>query len=201
MRARRATASLALLVLFGGSALVVAAMAGDPTVADSPVVAGEPTVVVYRADGYPLDDSPEQAAIFPGNAMIVLGTVQAQEADRWSTPDRTARNRFVYSPVRVRVDQVVRGPQPLRSDLVVRAIGGEVGAERYVFEDAPPKSVFESGRQLLLFLTEPRDTGDGIVAVTPNMVYVVNGDGTVSTPDGEHKVTLARMLELISAGS
>lgn len=199
MRAMRATASLALLVLFGGSALVVAAMAGDPTVADSPVVASDPAVV-YGADGFSLDDSPEQAAIFPGNAMIVLGTVQAQEADRWSTPDRTARNRFIYSPVRVRVDQVVRGSQPLSSDLVVRAIGGEVGAESYVFEDAPPKSVFESGRQLLLFLTEPRDTGDGIVAGTPNMVYIVNGDGTVSTPDGEHKVTLARMLELISAG-
>lgn len=193
-------AALALLVLFGGSALVVAAMAGDRTVADDPVVAGDPAVV-YGADGFSLDDSSEQAAIFPGNAMIVLGTVQALEADRWSTPDRSARNRFIYSPVRVRVDQVVRSPQPLRSDLVVRAIGGEVGAERYVFEDAPPKSVFESGRQLLLFLTEPRDTGDGIVAVTPNMVYVVNGDGTVSTPDGEHKVTLARMLELIRAGS
>lgn len=200
MRARRATASLALLVLFGGSALAVAAMAGDRTVVDDPVVAGDPAVV-YGADGYPLDDSPEQAAIFSGNALIVRGTVQAQEADRWSTPDESVAMRFIYSPVRLRVDQVLRGSQPLGSQLLVRAIGGQVGGERFVYRDAPPKSVFEPGRQLLLFLTEPRDTGDGIVAGTPNMVYVVNGDGTVSTPDGEHKVTLARMLELISAGS
>lgn len=74
MRARRVTALLALLLL-GGSAFAVAVMRGDST------VAGDPSAV-YRADGCDLDDSPEQAAIFPGNTLIVLGTVQGQEADR-----------------------------------------------------------------------------------------------------------------------
>lgn len=161
-------------------------------------LAGTAPVTIIRAEVYPLDDSPSQAAAFTGNDAIVLGTVTNLGPARWNTPDESERSlRMIFRPLDVRVEEVLKGDIK-GATVIVRHIGGQVGNVKYVRDDLPPLERLARGTQVLLFLGPTADTGDGVPARTPNMWYVVK-DGVAATPDGRHQIDLASFRELIAA--
>jgi hypothetical protein len=157
------------------------------------------TSVITYADGYPLDDSPAAAAAFEGNEIVVLAEVLETLPARWNTgQSRRGELAFIYTPVRVKVLEVLRGAPRVDSHVMfIRHLGGRVGDDELVVsEHVAPESLAEPGIRVLLFLGEQRDVGDGLEAATPNMVYVVDTSGRAVSADG-HTITLDEFRVLI----
>lgn len=156
-----------------------------------------PNVVTIA--GYPLDDTPALAASYPGNRLVIVGTVDEHRSPRRSLPeaDPEAGIGFVYTPVRVVIEQVLLGNAEPGQRIVVRGLGGVLGDTQYVVDDVPSVADFPVGERVLIFLGEARDTSDGSIAQTPHLVYRVNADNTVTSSDGDVSIALDAFAALI----
>lgn len=179
---------LAVLVIVG----FVAVRLASPTTHAS--------VRLVRISGYPLDDAPAAAAAFDGNKVIVLGTVVEFGAPRWTSPDTKEPNRFIYTPVRLRVDRSFRGTIQEGSTILVRGLGGRVDDVAHEFDDMPSVVDFERDAQVLVFLGDARDTGNGHPARTPNMIYDVSAATEAISRDGEHRISITEFATLLAGG-
>lgn len=187
-----------LVLAFTGSALAVAFVVALVSGVLRPVVpslgiGGTPVTVVRTVSGYPLDDAPAAAAAFPGNRVVVLGTVAAIGHARWSSADRDAGH--IYSPVRVDVIEVLKGDVP-SSSVTVRSLGGEADGVRMEFFDSVPLADVAVGTRVLLFLSG-ESAGDG-GPTGFNMAYLVEPDGgATSFPGAQHSIPLDDFRTLI----
>lgn len=189
MRTTRATiiggvvAAAALVVSYGGT--------GSSTRAPSQT----------WVDGYGLDNAPEAAVSFPGNEIVLLAEVSSTLPARWNTASRSepGSGAFIYTPIRVRVLEILRGAPRLEDgEMMIRRLGGRVGDEEFVFSpDIAPRGL-EPGNRVLLFLGEQRDVGDGLDAATPNMAYVVDVSGLARSSDGRNSLDLDSFRALLS---
>lgn len=155
---------------------------------------------VTWVDGYDLDNSPAAAAAFPGNEIVVAVTVESALPARWNTlhPSQPGSMAFIFTPVRVRVDEVLRGvPVLVNGEMTIRQLGGRVGNDEFVVADAVPSSDLQTGCRLILFLGEQREIG-GILAATPNMAYVVDTQGFATSTDGRWAIELSLFKSLIT---
>lgn len=175
--------------VLGISAVVIAA---------SLVIGSRAEPQVVQVAGYPLDDSPQAAASFDGNSVIVLATVVDMASARWTNPDPHARIRFVYTPVHLQVDKSFRGDITEGSRIVVRGLGGQVDDVVYEFDDMPTAAAFTKGAQVLVFMGDARDTGDGQSARTPNMVYRITSAGDAISLDGDDRLPLTEFEAILS---
>jgi hypothetical protein len=180
-------ALLAAVVVMAGAAVVFGTF-----VRSQP----QPTVVVRQMDSYPLDDSPDAAATFPGNKVILRGHIAAFLPAQWSSADHETGH--IYTPVRILVDEVVRGSIP-GTEVVVQSLGGSVDDVTMEFSDAPTLTELPMGSEVLLFLSAT-DTGSGLPP-TPNMAYTIDGNVATSMYKPDEQTQLDSLLALIRAAS
>jgi hypothetical protein len=178
-----------------GAAIAVGAYFGA-----LPSVDMAPARTTFVVEGYPLDNSPQAAAAFPGNKVVLLAVVEATLDPAWVNASRAAPDAaaFIYTPIRVRVLEVLRGAPRLQSGtLIVRHLGGRIGDTEYVFSDEMAPLGLDPGNLVLLFLGEQRDLGDGRDGVTPNMLYVVDRTGIARSSDQRWSLDIGAFQALI----
>lgn len=157
----------------------------------SGVPVGTPVTVIRGGYAYPLDNAPAAAAAFPGNRVVIIGTVAAVEPAYWGGPERDAAR--IYTPVRIDVIDVLKGELP--ATVIVRSPGGDVDGVRMEVLDGITIADLRPGSSVLLFLSAPAGDG-GPTAV--NMAYVIDPHGrATSFPDGRHTIGLADFRRLI----
>lgn len=130
---------------------------------------------------------------------IVIGTVLQVQDARWSTPDgrRPATGcggppyYRIYTPVVVRVEQVVKGSLLSAQEIVVEAYGGSVGQDRQV---QLPDTPYAVGERELLFLSTAGGTGSTTIGR-----YLVNATGVATNAnDPNEKLPLQQLLDDIA---
>jgi hypothetical protein len=179
-----------------GFTMVLAALVGTHSLTAGEDLAGHGASSdpdAYFVDGYSLDNSPQAAAAFPGNDIVVLAEVEGVLPPQWSNAQRTGPDSavFIFTPIRVRVLDILRGSPRLQDGVMtVRRLGGRIGEAEYVFSEELAPSGLEPGNIVLLFLGEQRDLGDGHDASTPNMLYTVDAAGVARSSDGRWSLDL-----------
>lgn len=155
--------------------------------------------------GYPLPNDLESMVSFDyGNTSIATVTVIREEPARWNSPDGTAPAdyrsggiHFIYTPVRVRVDSVIRGSDISEGDeITVRRYEGTVGDVTYVWEGGPSQALLE-GQRAVVFLDPVAEPDDGTGHRVPNAAYRLEEDRTLVSADGDYRDTLDRLLSLV----
>lgn len=150
-------------------------------------------------------DAVTDATDFAGTPLVVLATAVSAGEVRWNgpggeRPTDTSKPAFLWTPVDVKVDRVLRGGELLDGDeLTVRILGGTKDGVTVDFSEFEPPAVPDAGTQMLLFLNPPVDAGDGVLAATPNHAYIVAG-GVATASNGSHEVALAELVSLVAAG-
>lgn len=191
MHTRRvATATAAMGVLAVAAALFLDG--GDP---GQEVASPNVTWV----DGYDLDHTPEAAVAFAGNEIVVLADVEEVLPARWNTAsrDQPGSIAFIFTPVRVKVIEVLRGSPRLEGgSMIVRRLGGRVDGEEFIFSENVAPRGLEPGKRLLLFLGPQDDLGEGLDAATPNMAYVVDDGGNAQSSDGRWSLEVGAFRRL-----
>ncbi len=149
--------------------------------------------------------TPEQAVTFSGTPIVVVAVVTGSREARWNgkeghrpTASELASNgrpEFVWVPVDIRITQVLRGDVDNEA-LILRSLGGRIGDVTVDFGDNTSLPVLDPGTMLVLFLNPPVDAGDGLIASTPNHVYIVEGNVAKSS-NGTHEIGLDQLIEMI----
>jgi hypothetical protein len=139
-------------------------------------------VVVTTLNGYELKGDPVSAISYSGNTIILYGEVVGYRSPR--KVDRVTEAgdgiSYIYTPVMVKVMHVHQGDRAMiGKNVAIRAIGGQIGHEKTVSETSPPPEAYQRGMKVYLFTPDFLDAGDGLVAATPNFVYVEDGNGRV----------------------
>lgn len=127
---------------------------------------------------------------------ILVGVVMEVSSARWTTPDGKRPERpctgppffHIATPVRLRVEQVVRG-EIIATDVVFEAFGGTIGHDRYFHVDRDNPVIFRAGERVVVFLNNGGVLGR----------YDIHADGTVVDryyPYGS--TTLPRLLRDIA---
>lgn len=161
---------------------------------------GSITHITYM-DGYPLDNSPSAAVSFAGNETIVLAQVIEVLSPRWNVKAgaRPAALAFIFTPVRVKVLEVLRGvPRLDDGAMIVRQLGGRVDQDEFV-ASTDVAAHLTLGSRFVLFLGEQRDLGDGLDAVTPNIAYLVDDVGMARSADGHWEIDLQGLQAIIGS--
>jgi hypothetical protein len=188
-----------ILLLAAAGALAAAAAVG---VSYDQVFVGaqsaQPTVLTMS--GYGLDDNPSAAAAFPGNVVVVLGTVDHYAQAHWNTNDASSPMRAIFTPVVVKVDSVLKGSAP--SSITVRVFGGQVGnVVQKVTPDLVDLNDVAVGRRVLLFLGAENTIADGSRGYTVNQAFNVDQSGQVTSADLKHTISIDEFSRLVkSAG-
>jgi hypothetical protein len=142
--------------------------------ARQPAAPSESEVTVTTIDGFALQGDPKSAIEFSGNDQIFSGTVVGLGSPRKVTTVTPAgdKSSYIYTPVLVEVDQVLKGDREnLGKQVTIRVIGGQVGKERTVSELNPAPAAYRDGMKVVLFTQDFVDAGDGLSAATPNFSY------------------------------
>jgi hypothetical protein len=137
------------------------------------------TVSTYEAA-----DTIEAAAAFVGNELIFEARVIATDAARMTRPTTRPTDDLpsvAYVPVRVVVTHVHQGEVRQGEVATLRALGGTVDGTTYLVEGAPSADVYSPGTDLLVFAADMVDTGDGVVAATPNWIFRATPDGRLES--------------------
>jgi hypothetical protein len=188
------------LVTTGFALLIAATVATDGLVArNSPVVdrAASELNTLY-VQGYGLDNSPQAAASFPANDIVVISEVESALDPQWSGGRTSDAATFIFTPIRIRVLEVLRGSPRLQGGgMIVRRLGGRIGDTEYVFSEEMAPAGLEPGNVAVLFLGAQRDLGDGYDAATPNMLYMIDTQGRARSSDGRWTIDLASFRELL----
>ena len=187
-----------------GSVLLVVSMATAACGGAS--AASEPGEVISVSGYEPVFDGPEDAIQFVGSPLVVVAVTTGAGEARWNGPDgrrptseeleETGRPEFIWVPIEVRVAQVLRGDTQGRENLIVRSLGGRIADTIVDFDALRTLPPLEPGTRLVLFLNEEVDAGDGVLASTPNHVYVVEG-GIARSANGTHEVPFADLVRMI----
>jgi len=159
-----------------------------------------PSQVVTVAS-YGLIDTPEAAAEFSGNDLVFEAVVVGQRPTRLTraTDDRAAATiEYTYTPIDVVVTAVEVGDLRIGDRLVVRVLGGRVGDVEYVFEDTASVEDYAPGTALMLF-TEANIDVDGVPAVTPNFVYVIEDGVARSAVHPGQTIEAQAMRQLVES--
>lgn len=139
-------------------------------------------IVITTLNGYELQGDPASAISYSGNTNIVSGEVSGHGSPRkvdrvTATGDHVS---YIYTPVIVKVTQVYKGERAMIGGTVtVRAIGGQIDREKTVSDTSPPPEAYQRGMKVYLFTPDFVDAGDGLMAVTPNFIYVEDTAGRV----------------------
>jgi hypothetical protein len=165
---------------------------------------------VVRNSGYELDDSLSAMTSFTGNSDIVSGHVVGADPARWNTVDGAAPSDdaaagglyFVFTPVHVAVDEVLRGDRTLaNTEIVVRRWDGTVGDTAFVTEDGQPSTVLLGAQSVVLFLQPQHELNDGRHDRIPNAAYVLDAQsGELANADGVVRGTIDTVRQLVAAG-
>ncbi|WP_212841887.1 hypothetical protein [Catellatospora sp. IY07-71] len=178
------------ILVVGGVAAALGACAQPPA---APPAESADQVVVTTVSGYELKGDPKSAIEYKGNVLIFSGQVIRHEAPR--KVDRATESggaiKFIYTPVVVKIDKVTKGKGFVPGqEIVVRAIGGQIGNEKTEYEFGPAPEQYQVGMKLVLFTQAPVDAGDSLHAVTPNFTYVEDSAGNVfNLHEPEHKTS------------
>lgn len=158
-------------------------------------IVGLPKIV--SVSGYTPNHDPVAAVGFPGSSLVVVGTIEAHQPAREANKDHPMR--MIYTPVRVRVTEVLKGNAQVGSIVIVRGIGGRVGDTVFEVEDIPSIRDLAVGERVLLFLADARDIGDGLIARTPEFVYSVDAQDVAHHRDTGVVAPLAEFKRLLAA--
>lgn len=160
-----------------------------------------PTEVVTVA-GYGLIDTPAEAVAFTGNDLIFEARVTERSNARAVsvTAGGGPAIEYNYTPVSVVVTRVWRGDIKPGDQLVVRALGGRVGDTEYVFEGTADAESYKPGSSMILF-TEANIDVDGIAAVTPNFVYVLENGVARSAVYPDERMGADALYSLLAVAS
>ena len=94
--------------------------------------------------------------------------------------DSGAVAQAAFTPVLVRVESSVRGELLAGNLYTLRALGGEVGGMKYVFDSAPrPEALHLGDRWLVVGGNLTRSSSDTQPAFTPAQIYIHNGEAWV----------------------
>ena len=161
-------------------------------------------------DGYPAQfNGPSDAVDYVDSALVIEAVVTSRGDARWNgvngeRPSKaeiqaTGRPEFIWVPIDVQVTRVLRGERS-ETTVTLRSLGGQVGGVSVDFADMNPLPPLEPGTRLVIFMSSPIDIGDGVLASTPDFVYVVDGD-TATASNGTHSLPLAELVELVEASN
>lgn len=134
---------------------------------------------VIEAAGYRLDTSVAAAVSFPLTRTVFTGVVVGSDAAVHATDVLAdgATLDVVYTPLRVRVTSVSRGPLRAGQTVMLRIMGGTADGVQYVTEDAPALADLPVGAPLLIWGSSmQRVEVEPTQAVTPYFVYRRSGD-------------------------
>ena len=154
------------------------------------------TVGVFEAP-----DTIEAATSFVGTELVFEARVIGTDAARMTRPGARSDDDIpsvAYAPVRVVVTRVHQGTLREGDQATLRALGGTVDGTTYVFEGAPRVDVYAPGTNFLVFAAGLVDTGDGVMAATPNWVFLATPEGQLeSALDGRSIGALDIAREMI----
>lgn len=139
-------------------------------------------VVVTTLNGYELQGDPASVISYSGNTVILFGEVVGHGSPRKVDRATEAGDHvsYIYTPVRIKVTHTYKGDRAMIGKIVaIRALGGQIGHEKTVSETSPPPEAYHRGMKLYAFTPDFLDAGDGLIAATPNFVYVEDGAGRV----------------------
>lgn len=177
--------------------LVCAVLIGSSCAWDTDEAAGseqsDPTDFALSIDAglYPPDSGSWEAVISnPFNRSIVAGSVVEVGEPRWSTEDqsepsylrRDLRARpnaphetvhFIYSPVRLRVREVIAGDE-VGEEIMIRAIGGDVDGVAFNLDFSARLEDLSPEQDVVLFIDSSVVTADGFDGYTPNFVALID---------------------------
>ncbi|MBT2490220.1 hypothetical protein J7E96_17175 [Streptomyces sp. ISL-96] len=141
-----------------------------------------------------MDSNPAAAVAFPLNENVFEGTVISRRPNVHVTDKLDDGSTFeaVYTPIVVRVGAVHKGGLKVGSEIVVRSMGGVADGVKYVTEEAPAKSTFAKGHELLVFAgSKGVVDSEPTPAVTPHFVYLESGtslvDATYASGSGDDR--------------
>lgn len=181
---------MAVVAGLGAVGLVVSGCANQAGPAAAPPKTSA-AVIETSLQGFDLDTSPAAMIAFPDNKLIIEGTVRDEGARRVVTPKAAGGDLwYVYRPVNLVVTAVHRGDAKVGDVIAVRVIGGEADGHRTVYGHAPEDKTYAVGKKLLVFGAGKLDVGDGVVAVTPNATYVVDGSEATNSAEPHHKISV-----------
>jgi hypothetical protein len=129
--------------------------------------AAAPVVVDADPSEFSLSPDPQSAAQFSGNDAGVVGLVESigERAEVTTGPDG-AEITYGFTPVSIRVEEVLFGDVAVDDEPVIRSVEGG---------DAEPTS-YVVGRRYVLLLNAPVDVeGTGLMS-TPNWAFLLDGD-------------------------
>lgn len=188
---------------FTGAAFGVATAVVAAALMISSSASGTGVKQVIRPGSYELDTSLAAMTEFEGNADVVVADVTAVEPARWNTvdgkapADPLAELSFIFTPVRVRVVDVLRGDTALGGrEITVRRFDGTVGGTTFE-PHSGPNVALRDGQRVVLFLQEDHPLDDGRTDRIPNAAYLLRQDGTLVGPEGPAGETLSALRGLL----
>lgn len=142
--------------------------------------------------------SPGLQVQVPSSQIIILGTITELLPARWSTPDGQRPSNpcgvvqppfpYIYTPVRVTVEQVLKGTITT-TEIEVQLLGGTVGQDRrFNLSEAPA----ELGQRAVLFISM-----SGASSISGRYI-VTNGNATEAVPPSR-TVPLQQLISEIMA--
>jgi hypothetical protein len=145
-----------------------------------------------------VSESPSLQIQVPSSEIIIIGTVKEMLPARWSTADGQRPPNpcgvtqppfpYIYTPVRVTVEQVIKGSVST-SEIEVHELGGTVGQDRRFDYDRSP---LVTGQRAVMFLNVR--SGSSIATR-----YIINPDGSATEADSPHRnVPLQQLLAEIT---
>lgn len=125
---------------------------------------------------------------------IVIGTVKEILPPKWNTLDgkrpseanvKVDQSSFIYTDTVVSVDKYLKKPSESKEskEIIVRTVGGTIGADRVISEDEPS---FKTGEKVLLYLTKDTinvDSEHYLVTGSDQGKFKLTSDGKAVRPD------------------
>ncbi|HII91968.1 MAG TPA: hypothetical protein HA262_07325 [Methanosarcina sp.] len=125
---------------------------------------------------------------------IVTGTVKQILPSKWNTLDgkrpgednvKGDQSSFIYTDIVLSVDKYLKKPSESKEskEIIVRIVGGTIGADRVISEDEPS---FKTGEKVLLYLTKDTinvDSEHYLVTGSDQGKFILTDDGKAVRPD------------------
>jgi hypothetical protein len=125
---------------------------------------------------------------------IVTGTVKQILPSKWNTLDgkrpskdnvKVDQSSFIYTDIVLSVDKYLKKPSESKEskEIIVRIVGGTIGADRVISEDEPS---FKTGEKVLLYLTKDTinvDSEHYLVTGSDQGKFILTDDGKAVRPD------------------
>jgi hypothetical protein len=136
------------------------------------------------SSGYMVEMSLKEQFDFKGSSLAFKGVVTNVLEPRHV---QVSGIEYVYTPVEVTVSKMFRGKKPADGKILLRVLGGTADNVRFEADYAPSEEITNAGVELIAIGPDPVVVpGDGLMAMTPNGVHVVDGSELVDVSHSPH---------------